>query len=96
MSLLILTSSMASAMDCSASKNDETPISLTGEGQKSTNIDTYQFTAIEAGDGVVLIVFDRRSPSSSARSVVSDARTGQTISSSLETQDGTFILACKK
>lgn len=93
---LICLSFSTFAMNCKATKDGDESTALKGVGSKSAVIDSYQFDAILVGDtNFILQIFDRRTPSSSARAVISGLQKGQIVSTSLETQDGIFQITCK-
>lgn len=99
-SVLMLTlfcaSTQAFAFDCVALKDGEIRVQLQGDSSKSAVIDSYQLDVIEVdANNLVLIIFDRRTPTSSARAVISGRVPGQIVASQLETADGSYQIRCK-
>lgn len=93
--LMLFSASATYALDCNASKDDQAAVTF--KSGKSTLIDSYQFDAIEVDSNhLVLIIFDRRTPSSSSRTVLSGRTVRQTVETVLETSEGTYHLVCKK
>ncbi|OFZ47169.1 MAG: hypothetical protein A2381_14335 [Bdellovibrionales bacterium RIFOXYB1_FULL_37_110] len=95
--LIILSSVSAHALDCQASKDGEnaTPLNFHMEHYGSITIDSYQHDVVIIGNSIVMNIFDRRTPTSSARALSSFPEKGQAISVSLETNDGLYSIKCK-
>ena len=96
MLVLIGVSTQALALECVALKNGEIQAQLQGNSSKSAVVDSYQFDAIEVdANNLVLNIFDRRTPTSSAQAVISGRVPGQIVASQLETTDGSYQVRCK-
>ena len=97
MLVVIGASTQAFAFNCEALKDGEVQAKFHGNSSsKSALIDSFQFDVIEVdSNNVVLNIFDRRIPTSSARATITGRTHGQIVSYQIETADGSYQVRCK-